>query len=79
MIPHLTVEPISENKIRVVLSTGIAIEISDGAMIGGEIFVSETKDGLRLGKFKRIIVVPKGSNFDGSGVFTVEMRAGCGY
>jgi hypothetical protein len=79
MIPHLTVEPISENKIRVVLSTGVAIEISDGAMIGGEIFVSETVDGLRLGKFKRIIIVPKGSNFGGSGAFAVEMKSGCGY
>jgi hypothetical protein len=78
MIPCITIKPISGNVIRVILSTGIVIEVSDsGESLGGDIHISENEERLRLGRFKRIQVIPKGA--DSSDTFRVEMKQGIGY
>ncbi len=78
MIPNVTIKPISENVCRVILSTGIVIEVSDGGeALGGTIHISENEENLRLGRFKRIQAIPKTA--DNSGTFRVEMKSGVGY
>jgi hypothetical protein len=74
MIPHLFVEPISENVIIVTTASGAAIEISDSGGFGADIHIAETKEGLRLAKFKRIKVITKEA--DAAGTFRVEMAHG---
>jgi len=74
MIPHLSVEPISENVVRVMLSCGACIEISDSGEIGAEIHISETPEKLRLARFKRVKVISKLA--DVAQTFRVEMMMG---
>jgi hypothetical protein len=76
MIPNLTIKPISENVICVILSTGAIVEISDSGGLGGDIHISESAEKLQIGRFKRIQIVAKGA--DNTNTFHVEMKTGVG-
>lgn len=74
MIPTLTIEPISENRVRILLSTGICIEVSDSGGIGGEIYISENKEKMQFARFKRVKLIPKETGV--SEVFKIEVSEG---
>jgi hypothetical protein len=76
MAPKLTVEPTSENKIIITLSSGIVIEVSDTFPLGGEIFIAETRGHSKRGILKRISIASAGT--DASKTFRVEMQSGLG-
>jgi hypothetical protein len=58
MIASITVKPISENRIIVVTSGGIAIEIQDGSSTGVDMFIAAKADDLRFAKAKIIKIMP---------------------
>jgi hypothetical protein len=73
MAPSIIIRPITENTVVVVLSSGIAIQISDTFPFGGEIQISESEEKLRLAKGHRILAVLPGDLND-TEEFRIEME-----
>lgn len=76
MAPSIIVKPISENTVILVLSSGIAVQVSDVFPLGGEIQVAESEQKLRVAKFHRITASHPGTNWNPTDKFKVVITTG---